>query len=98
MRFSRLKYWQKGAFAGFVFTLGIGVIYTIILIVFDIVFESKGISHSCYMVTKTVQCGLAEAISSRFGFLVIFLLLFGIPIALLGGLLGYMLDRSRIDR
>jgi hypothetical protein len=94
--FARLNFWQKGFVGGFLFTFAVGLIYTGVLIVFEIILQGKGIPHSCYMVTKTVQCGFAEAISSRFGFLVIFLLVFGIPIACIGAMIGYMVDRIRI--
>jgi hypothetical protein len=94
--FSRLKYWQKGFVAGFLFCLFLGLIYTGVLIVFEVLFENKGIPHTCYLVTRSFACTFGEAIMSRFGFLVIFLLAIGLPVAGIGALLGYLIDKVRI--
>jgi hypothetical protein len=94
--FSRLAFWQKGFVAGFLFSTFLGVIYTGVLIVFEVLFETKGIPHTCNLITKNVACTFGEAIMSRFGFLIIFLLVIGLPIAGIGALIGYMVDKIRI--
>ena len=94
--FSRLKWWQKGALSAFLFTLFIGLIYTVILIIMDAIFSSKGLPVHCYAFTKTIECNLIDAIFSKLGFLVVFELIFGVPISIIGGLIGYMIDKISI--
>jgi hypothetical protein len=94
--FSRLKWWQKGTLSAFLFTIFIGLIYTIVLIVMDAIFSSKGLPVHCYALTKTIECNLTDAIFSKLGFFIIFELIFGIPISIIGGLIGYMIDKISI--
>jgi hypothetical protein len=90
-------YWQKGVFAGFLFALALGAVYTAILIVFEIVFESRGAPHVCYEVTKTTACTYGQAIASRLMFLPVFLVVIGIPIAGIAGLLGLLIDKIKLS-
>jgi len=95
--FSRLKLWQKGLISGLLFTLFIDIIYTIVLIVFDLVLQTKGLPHTCYVFTKTTQCSFPDALLSRLGFSVVFFLLFGPLLAAIGALLGYLISKVRIQ-
>ena len=94
--FSRLKLWQKGVFLGMLFTVFIDIVMTIVLIVFDIVLAARGLPHYCYMFTKTVECSLVDAMFSRLGFFLVFFLVFGIPISIIGGMLGYIISKIGI--
>jgi hypothetical protein len=91
------RYWQKGFVYGFLFSGIVSLILAIIVIVFDVIADKKGIPHFCYMVTKTAPCGLTEAISSRFGFFAISWLVFGIPIGIIAGLVGYAMEKIQIQ-
>ena len=93
MRFSNLRPWQKGFLGGCLFTAVMGFIFTAVLIVFDVVLNSKGIPTSCYMVFNTAQCPLSDAIFSRLLFFVIFTVVFGVPIGVFAGLLGYFIEK-----
>jgi len=89
--------WQKGLLSGFLFSLFLGIIFTLVLIVFDIVLKVRGLpEHICYMVTHTAPCTFSEALVSRIGFLIVFLVLVGLPLTGCGGLLGYLIDRVRL--
>lgn len=95
--FSRLNFWQKGLVAGFAFSLLLSIVYTGVLIYVEFMFESRGLPHTCYMILKTVPCTFTEAVAARLGFIAVFLVLIGIPVAAIGGLLGYIVDRIRIQ-
>ncbi len=96
MRFSRLRPWQKGLFAGMLFTLFVDIIQTAVLIVFDLVLASKGLPHYCIMLTRQWECSLMDALFSRLGFFVTFFLVFGVPIMIIGAFIGYLIRRVSI--
>jgi len=91
--FSRLSAWQKGAFSGFLFTVFIAFVYTLVVIVFDIFFETQGLPHYCYQVVKTVECSMVDAIFSRLGLFIVMILVFGLPITAVGGFIGYIFQK-----
>jgi len=97
MRFSRLKLWQKGVFSGFLFSVFLAIVYTLVLIAVDVILQVRGLpEHQCYMITKTVPCTFTDALLSRLGFLAVFVLVIGLPLAIIGGGVGYLLDRIRL--
>jgi hypothetical protein len=95
--FSGMRPWQKAFIFGLMFIAFLGVIFTSVLIVADIMLDSKGLTNTCYMVTKTVDCSLGDAIASRLLFFMIFVMVIGIPFGILAGLLGYMFEKIRGD-
>ena len=88
-----MKYWQKGVFAGFIFSFLIGSVYAVILIIIDVMFYLNGIPHVCYFLSKGVICSFSEALLSRIGFLAVFMLVIGIPLSAFSGFLGYIVGR-----
>lgn len=90
--FGRLVTWQKGALSGFLFAVIVGLLYTVVLVIIDLVLYNKGLALTCFMIGSG-SCGIGQAIISRLIFLVVFLAVFGIPLAAVGGFIGFAVDR-----
>ncbi len=91
-----MKNWQKGSIYGLVFTIVLSLIYTIVLVTIDIVLESQGLPHMCFMFTEGIQCTFSEAIETRLKFMLLLIVTFGPVITFFGGAIGYITDKLRI--
>jgi len=91
--FSRLRPWQKSAAFGFLFVVFISLVYTLVLVAMEFIFEARGLPHFCYLVFSTKECNMVDAIFSRLGFFMVMVLVFGIPVSVVTGLLGYIYER-----
>ncbi len=95
--FSRLRWWQKGAAFGLIFSFVIGLVYTLILLGIDILFVSKGIPNVCSMMSRTWECSFSEAFLTRLGFLGLFMLVIGIPVSAIAGLIGHLVEKTAMS-
>jgi len=93
----RMKYWQKGVFFALIFVFILGLIYSLIFMAIDLGLESKNLPHLCYGLKEVTVCTFGNAIVTKIGFLFVFFLVFGVPLAIIGGLLGYIFDKIRIS-
>jgi hypothetical protein len=87
-----MKGWQKGFLYGFLFATAISVFYSLILIYLDFKLEKKGLPHMCFAFTESVICTFEQAIYTRLGFIIVLVLVFGIPLAIFGALIGAFTD------
>jgi len=96
--FSRLNSWQKGFVFGLLGTTILSIIYSGILIFIDIRLAEQGAPHMCFAFTESVICSFEEAIYTRLGFIVVLVIVFGIPAGIFGALIGFIIDRTQIGR
>jgi len=94
--FKRLNWWQKGFIFGFLFTLLLSIIYTVILIFIDIKLANQGLPHYCFMFSETLQCSLEDAIFTRIGFLFVLMLIFGIPAGIFSAFIGFFIEKMAL--
>lgn len=93
---SNLRGWQKGIAIGFIFIAALSAFYTAALIFLDLRLAKAGAPHMCFAFTESVICSFEEAIYSRLGFMILLILVFGIPAALIGALIGFMIEKTTI--
>ncbi|MFW6014108.1 MAG: hypothetical protein ACOCQG_02945 [Candidatus Nanoarchaeia archaeon] len=92
-----MKSWQKGIFYGFVFVVALSIVFTIVLIVIDLILNREDLPHMCFVFGQVTECTFSEALASRFKFMFVIVALFGPLVALFGGLIGYMVQYMKID-
>jgi len=85
--------WQKGVIYALLFTFIVGLVYMLVLVGIDIFFQMNGIQHSCFTFGALKSCTFSEAVGSRFGFLLAFVLVFGLPLAIVAGVVGFGLEK-----
>ncbi len=90
---SRLRWWQKGVFFGLIFSLAIGLLYTAILIIIDVIFLTNGVPNVCSIMSRTWPCSFSEALLNRIGFLVLFMIIIGMPVSVVAGLIGHLVEK-----
>jgi hypothetical protein len=93
-----MKGWQKGFLYGFAFATAISIFYSLILIYLDFKLEKKGLPHMCFAFTQSVLCTFEQAIYTRLGFIIILVLVFGLPLAIFGAIIGAYSDHFGMGR
>ncbi len=92
-----MKTWQRGSVYALIFSIIISVIYGIVLIAIDIILERRGLPHMCFMFTESIECTFSEAIQTRLKFTSLLIIIFAPIVTFFGGLIGYIIDRLRIE-
>lgn len=89
--------WQKGGLYGFIFVVALSIVFTMVLIIIDVILSREGLPHMCFVFGETTECTFSEALESRFKFMLALIGLFGPLVALCGGVIGYMVNQMKID-
>ncbi len=93
-----MRGWQKGMIYAGLFVFFISLVNSVSLIIGDIMLEKKGLPHMCFIFTEGVRCTFQEAVETRIALMLMLMLVFGVPLMIVGGVIGYIIDRiSGID-